>query len=285
MKDIPEEPEIEAEALEDVAEGDVGVEEGDVDQKDESDRPDSDEDEGELVVTIGDEAPAEDAEETPVIRDIRKKLREAEKRAKAAERKLEESQGGGELPALREKPKDPAAYDSDEAFADDLEKWFSEKLEHDKAAEAKNAERKKSDEQWAEKVHSYTAKRTEAKYRGFEDAEATVIDAIPTVHQSIIVAACKDPVSVVYALGTSPSTLERISKITDPVTFAYEIGGIESKMKVSNRKAKTTPEARVSGTASGAGSDKTLERLEAEADRTGDRTKVLAYKRKLKSQS
>jgi hypothetical protein len=54
-------------------------------------------------------------------------------------------------------------------------------------------------------------------------------------------------------------------------------------MKVTTRKASTTPETSVrgSGPAPGTG-DQHLEKLEAEAAKTGDRTAVIAYKRKMR---
>jgi hypothetical protein len=58
-----------------------------------------------------------------------------------------------------------------------------------------------------------------------------------------------------------------------------------TKLKTSSRKAAAAPEKRVSGAASSAGSNATLEKLRAEAERTGDFTKVMQYRRQLKAQN
>jgi hypothetical protein len=54
-------------------------------------------------------------------------------------------------------------------------------------------------------------------------------------------------------------------------------------LKVTSRKPSAAPEQIVSGNAPKSGTvDNTLERLRAEAERTGDLTKVMAYKRQQK---
>jgi len=84
-------------------------------------------------------------------------------------------------------------------------------------------------------------------------------------------------------LGKNPKKLEELSKITDPVDFAFKVAKLESQLKVTDRKAPK-PEKRVSSNKSGGisgNSDKTLDRLRDEAAKSGDYTKVTAYKRKL----
>ena len=93
-----------------------------------------------------------------------------------------------------------------------------------------------------------------------------------------------DPVLVVYALGKNPKKAAELSEIKDPVKFAFAVAKLETQLKVSSRKAATKPEKTVNGSARVSGSvDSTLERLRAEASRTGDFSKLTAYKRKLKA--
>jgi hypothetical protein len=69
------------------------------------------------------------------------------------------------------------------------------------------------------------------------------------------------------------------------VKFAFAVSKLESQLKVTNRKPATTPEKVLTGTGSTSGSvDSTLDKLRAEAEKTGDYTKVTAYKRKLKQE-
>jgi hypothetical protein len=52
-------------------------------------------------------------------------------------------------------------------------------------------------------------------------------------------------------------------------------------LKINKRKPKTAPEKTIKGTGSISGTvDSNLDRLRAEAERTGDYSKVMQYKRK-----
>jgi hypothetical protein len=84
----------------------------------------------------------------------------------------------------------------------------------------------------------------------------------------------------VYALGKNPKKLKELASITDPVKFAFAIAKLETQLKVSNKKPAPPPEKVVGGTAPIRGAvDSTLERLRADAERTGDYSKVFAYRK------
>jgi inosine/xanthosine triphosphate pyrophosphatase family protein len=103
--------------------------------------------------------------------------------------------------------------------------------------------------------------------------------------QGIIVQGADDPALLVYALGKNPKKLQELSSISDPVDFAFKLAKLEAQLKVTNKKAPS-PETRVKGAKTGVSSgssDKVLERLRNEADKTGDYTKVLSYKKKLQN--
>jgi len=58
---------------------------------------------------------------------------------------------------------------------------------------------------------------------------------------------------------------------------------LETKLKVTSRKTAPAPEKTIKGSGALSGSsDSQLERLREEAARTGDMSKVVAYKQKLK---
>ena len=66
----------------------------------------------------------------------------------------------------------------------------------------------------------------------------------------------------------------------DPVKFAFAVAKLETQLKVTNRKAAPPPESTVRGTGRVSGAvDSTLERLRADAEKTGDYSKVMQYKR------
>jgi len=58
---------------------------------------------------------------------------------------------------------------------------------------------------------------------------------------------------------------------------------METQLRTSSRKPPSAPESRVKGSAPTTGADSTLERLRAEAEKSGDYTKVRAYKQQAKA--
>jgi len=137
---------------------------------------------------------------------------------------------------------------------------------------------------WQTRQESYVSLKKEHSFKDFEDAEELVSNTFNLTQQNIVVQGADDSALLVYALGKNPKKLEELSKISDPYEFAFKIAKLEAQLKVTNKKAPT-PEKRVStGKAGGmsGNSDKTLASLRAEADKTGDYTKVTAYKRKLR---
>jgi hypothetical protein len=86
----------------------------------------------------------------------------------------------------------------------------------------------------------------------------------------------------VYALGKNPKKAAELAKRSDPVEFAFAVARLEKDLKVSNRKSAPAPEKIVQNSGrvvSSASVDSTLNRLRAEAERTGDYTKVMEYRR------
>ena len=86
---------------------------------------------------------------------------------------------------------------------------------------------------------------------------------------------------MIYALGKNPKKAKELAAIADPVKFAFAVAKLEAQLKVTNRKPSPPPPERViSGTGRVSGAvDSTLERLREEAARTGDMSKVVAYRR------
>ena len=108
-------------------------------------------------------------------------------------------------------------------------------------------------------------------------------DTFNVTQQGVILQGAKRPELLIYALGKNPAKAKELAAIKDPVKFAFAAAELETKLKVADRKVTTEPERVVTGSARISGTvDSTLERLRAEAEKTGDMSKVLAYKRGLK---
>jgi hypothetical protein len=100
----------------------------------------------------------------------------------------------------------------------------------------------------------------------------------------VILQGADNPALVVYALGKNPKKAKELSSIADPVKFAFAVAKLEKELKVMPRKSAPAPERVVQTTGPKSGAvDSTLERLRAEAEKTGDYNKVMQYKRQKRS--
>lgn len=230
----------------------------------------------------------EGEQETPAIRQIREAHRESERKRKEAERKLAEIEASRVNPtaeALPELGPMPGIEDFDfdvEAHKEAVTAWFGRK----QAKEA--AERRKADEQQnAQKAQQATIDRykTEADSlpvdRARYKAAETEIDTSFSPMQKAVLLQSTMPAKLVYALGNSPERLEKLSKITDPIALAFELGRAETAI-TSTKPARKAPAPdtplSVAGTGAGAG----LERLYADAQKTGNYTAYFNAKRAAK---
>lgn len=267
------EEEVEAEADEAEVETDDG--ETEAEEEDES-----------VVVTIaGETPPQEDEEETDRapewVRDLRKQYREEKRRNRELEEKLASMGGGSQSDIqLPEKPSlEKADYDT-ERYEQELAAWYEQKRKYDEVEASKRAEQEAVEREWKQKLEGYQSAKSDLKVRDFEDAEDTVQETLSVTQQGMILQGAENPALLVYALGKNPKKAKELASIQDPVKFAFAVAKLETNLKVTKRKASSKPEKALSGTARPSGSvDSTLERLRAEAERTGDYSKVFAYKR------
>lgn len=237
-----------------------------------------------ITVTIGDEAAPEHEDDQPApvwVKKVRQRNRELEKELRETRKKLEEKEAAQKEPEVGVKPTLQALdYDTDK-YESSLASWYERKRKADeKAAEAK-AEAEKAEKSWAEKLEAYQEAKATFKADDFDDAEASVKEALDQTQQGIIVHGAADAALLIYALGKNEAKAKEIGAIKDPVKFTFAIAKLEDQLKVSTRKPATQPEGRIVGNARPSGTiDSTLERLRSEAEKTGDYSKVMEYKRK-----
>lgn len=246
---------------------------------------DEEEDDG-VIVTIGDEKPpVEDEEEKTApkwVKDLRKQTKEQAKRI----RELEQEAAAKSAPAAKtpELGPKPTLEDSDwdaEDFEIKLTEWHDRKrqVEHEKAKAVEQQEAQQKE--WQGKLTRYTEAQTNLKARDFADVEESVKGILDETQLAIIVQAAKDPALMVYAIGKNPKKAAELAGLKNYVEFAYALGELSKDMKVTTRKAAPPPEGKVrGGNAPVSGSvDSNLERLRADAEKTGDYSKVSAYRR------
>lgn len=249
---------------------------------DADDGEDTEGDDDEVVVSIGEEAPPpEETTRAPEwVRELRKADREKARRIKELEAKLNAAAATETKPvALGAKPKlEDHDYDT-EKFEAALADWYERKRVADQRVEQQRQAEKAQHDAWQARLESYGKARAELKVRDFEDAEATAQEVLDVTQQGIVVQGADNPALVIYALGKNPKKAKEIAGIKDPVKFAFAVAKLEKELKVTNRKAAPPPERTIQGTGRVSGAvDSTLERLRAEAEKTGDYTKVIQYK-------
>lgn len=247
------------------------------------DQPGEGDEDDEVVVQIGDEeSPPQEKEDAPQwVKDLRKSHRELQRenrelKAKSATPAKEEPDKLPARPVLADfefdEDKYQAAYDA----------WHSKKSEMD-TKEARKRQAAEDAQKQVETVKTAHKEKAKAlKVKDYEDAEEAVIAATSETQQGLLLNGAANSALLVYALGTNPRKLSELAAIKDPVKFVWAAAQLEKELKVTNRKnEKPAPETvpRSSGGAAVQSGNKTLERLREEAQKTGDMSKVIAFKR------
>jgi hypothetical protein len=125
------------------------------------------------------------------------------------------------------------------------------------------------------------------KVPDFDDAEETVAATLSVAQQSAIMAYAEQPEALIYALGRNEKKAHRTCRHhRHPQVLSPTVARLEAKdlTVTTAKKSPPKPAKVVSGATAPATAiaSKTLERLEAEAEKTGDRSKVHAYQREQK---
>ena len=248
---------------------------------------DEGESEDDVVVSIGEESPPqeEEARAPEWVRELRKANREKERKIRELEAKLNATATETKPVALGPKPTLEACdYDSEE-YEKKLADWYEQKRHADAAEAEAQAQRDAEAKAWQDKLDSYAKARASLKVRDYEDAEAVALETFNVTQQGIVLQGSDNPALIIYALGKNSTKAKELASITDPVKFAFAVAKLETQLKVTNRKAAAAPERTIStggGRISGS-VDSTLDRLREEALKTGDMSKVMAYKRSKKT--
>ena len=271
---VPEDESSAEEADEAPAESDSGTDEAPAED-------------AELVVSIGDE-PAEPAEEEgrapEWLRDLRKANREKDRRIRELEQRIQQAAPGQQAQQIGPRPTlESCGYD-EEAFSTKLDEWFEAKRKQDDAKrvqEQTEAERRK---RWESRVEAVNKAGAALKVRNYEDAVQAFDDVFSIVQRGVVFDLTEDPKDAALlrvALGKNPSVAKKLATIDSPVRFAGAVAKILYKdLNVKPRKIAPAPDTPVRSSVAGATAvDAALARLQAEADRTGNRTKVAAYLR------
>jgi desulfoferrodoxin (superoxide reductase-like protein) len=252
------------------------------DQGEDQSTEDNEGDNDEVIVSIGEEAPPpEEQTHAPEwVRELRKTNRELQRQNRELQGKLQSTAQTETKPVvLGKKPSlEEHDYDADK-FEVALADWFERKRQADESNAKQEAEVMNQQKAWQAKLDGYGKAKAELRVKDFEDAEAVAQELFNITQQGVVLQGADNPALVIYALGKNPKKAKELSDIKDPVKFAFAVAKLEKELKVTNRRAAPPPERIVSGTGRVSGAvDSTLERLRAEAEKTGNMTKVIQYK-------
>ena len=244
----------------------------------------SDDEEDGVIVSIGEPAKEEEENRAPEwVRDMRKREREKTRRIKELEQQLVAASAQQEKAApLGVKPTLESCDFDGERLAQELESWYERKSKVDAEAEKRRKAEEAEQAAWKARLDSYEKEKRSLKVSDFDDAESLVQDMFSLTQQGILVQAPRRA-ELIYALGKNPRVASQLASIDNPVDFAYKAAEIMAKLNVAPKKKAPPPEKKVSGNVAGAsvGGD-VLEKLRAEALKTGDISKVIAYKAQLR---
>ena len=228
------------------------------------------------VVTIGDDPPPPE-EDSSVIRRLRTIHKEKETENRNLRRQLAEN---AETNPVGVKPTLESCDHDDAKYEKDLNTWYGKKSEQDQRHAEVTAKQKRDDEAWQKKLDSHGEKSTALKVQDYDIAQETAFESLSITQQGLIIQAADNSANVFYALGRSKKHLEELSAIKDPLKFTAAMSKMEVQIKVTKRTPGTKPEGEVkgSGNPTNPGSNE-LEKLRAEAEKTGDNSKVVAYRK------
>ena len=251
---------------------------------DDHEEPDTEE----VVVSIGEEAPPPE-EHTPApewVKELRKTNRELQRQNRELQARVQAAPPETKPVVIGNKPKlEDHDYDADK-YEEALTNWFDRKRQADEVNAKQEAEVMNQQKAWQAKLDGYGKAKAELRVKDFDDAEELAQQVFSITQQGVLLQGADNPALVVYALGKNPAKAKELAEIKDPVKFAFAVAKLEKDLKVTNRRQAPAPERIITGTGRSSGAvDSTLERLREDAARTGNMTKVIAYKAQKRSAS
>jgi hypothetical protein len=243
----------------------------------------------EHVITLaGEEVAAEEDENAAPqwVRDLRKSNREKDRALRDRDAEIARLKGTPAQPAAVVVGPEPTfegcEYDPDKFKAATVA-WMKTKTEAEAQETARTKAREQEQAQWTTRLKAVDTASSKLGVANAEDAVGAFESTFSPVQRGIILGALEDPkmsAAMRYALGMNPKKAKELASIADPIKFAVAIGKLEDKLSIAPRKTAPLPERVTRGSAPMTGAvDTTLAKLQAEADRTGDRSKVAAHLR------
>lgn len=253
--------------------------------------------EGELEVTLGEDAPAKEGEaaaeegskeqkrEAYWIRNLRKLNKKQDAELRELRQKL---QASGLEPATAALPKEPELEDYDydaDRFKQAWKDWNNKAAQAKAKEEAAKSEQTAAEQSWNARLAEHEAGKAKIGVADYQDCEDLVRESLDATQYGILLSVSDNSNLMMVGLGRNHEKLDNLSSIKDPAKFIKELTKLEMNLKTTKRAPATKPESRpqLGSVGKSQGSQATLDKLRADADKTGDRSKVVAYMRQMRA--
>ncbi len=211
------------------------------------------------------------------VKDVRNENKELKRELKRLKAQSEPQKP--QVAQLREKPTITDHDFDSEAYEADLEQWFNEKAQHDEVINAQKAKDEAIDNRYVASVDKMRKIAPD-----YDEVEDTVVATLSPEKQALLKLGVEDTAKLVYALGKSPNKLAELEQL-DPVSFVKQLGIMEFQMSQKSRNPNKPQPKQHELTGAAGGGDSKLAKLEAEAAKTGDRTAIREYRKRMKQKS
>lgn len=220
------------------------------------------------------------APEPALVKHLREEIRKRDKRLAETQKAVQPE------PEIVVGPRPKAAdfdYDDDRLEAA-LDEWEERKTAAVTQASRREDAKRAQEQQWSQVTQRYAEQKAALRIANKDQAEQVALDTLSPTAQALIAKHADNAAQFMVAVGLSPTKLAELARIDgegDPFAVVKAVTKMEATLQTKRPAARPpNPDVPVRGKPiSASGADKQLEKLEAEADRTGDRSKVIAFKR------
>lgn len=163
----------------------------------------------------------------------------------------------------------------DEAYDAAIDKWNEARFQ----AQAQAAEPTDAANEAKQDVERLTTGIATLTYADAQEVVPAAMEVLTAEQQFVIASAAKEPAKLIYALGKNPARLKSLLDIKNPVKLIAEIARTEMQMTVRSKTPPPPENVRKGDGKASVTTDKEEARLEKEAERTGNRTELIRYRK------
>lgn len=227
---------------------------------------------GEEEITFGEE---DDDTAADLPKRLRDEIKKRDRENAALKRRVAEldqpaaAVDVGPRPTREEHDWDDDKYDSA------VDEWNAKRMRAEAAQSAPND----GEEEARQDVERLTTGIASLSYPDAKDVVPEAMKALSPADQFIIASAAKEPGKLIYALAKNPSRLSALLDIKNPVKKIAEIARMEMQMTVRTKAPPPPENIRQGDGNASVTTDKEEARLLKEAERTGNRTALLRYRK------